>query len=101
MPTLKPETVELLNSLSPRDVQAIKAATDLFMLAGEKEPDAEKRITSGVKELREAYFLARNAKIGVKFVATVGAAFIASLQWGADMWQHIKQYLVFLGKGGG
>lgn len=98
---LQPETVEQLGRMSERDFKALHATTDLMMLAGEGEPDPDKRIERGASELRAAYFLARNAKAGVKFVAATGATFFAALQWGNDLWAHIKSYIAFLNKGGG
>lgn len=100
MAALKPEIIDQLNRMSPRDFKALHATTDLMMLAGEGEPDPEKRIERGASELRAAYFLARNVKAGVKFLAATGAAFYAALQWGADAWAHVKNYIAFLSKGG-
>ena len=86
--------------MSPRDFRALHATTDLMMLAGEGEPDPDKRIEHGAKELRAAYFLARNAKAGMKFIAVVGSMFIAALQFGAEAWSHIKAWIALFGRGG-
>ncbi len=111
-PTLRPDVIEALNAMRPevlkqistmsdRDFKSLRATTDLMMLAGEGEPDPEKRVERGAKEFREVYFLGRNAKAGVKFLAATGLTFFAALQWGADAWNHIKSYIQFLAKGGG
>lgn len=97
---LRPDIIERLNRMSERDFKAWAATTDLMMLAGEGEPDPEKRIERGASELRSAYFLARNAKAGVKFVAGAGAVFFAALQWGHSAWMQVKVWAAWIIKGG-